>query len=51
VMPLLNEQELAFASVQKKQPSTLEKEIDELFFIAYGLSESENNTIRSSFKV
>ena len=36
--------------VQKKTKPTLEKELDDLFFIAYGFSHSERNEILGTFK-
>lgn len=36
--------------VQKKSKSTLEKELDDLFFIAYGFSSLESKEIQNTFK-
>lgn len=50
VLPLLREMGVSIKVKQEISKSVLEKEIDDLFFIAYGLSELETKTINLSFK-
>lgn len=47
---LLQGKELPTASIQKKSQSTLEKELDDLLFMAYGLSDTQSFEIRETFK-
>ncbi len=50
VSSILQGLELMSVIMQKKPKPTLEKELDDLFFIAYGFSDTENQEIRNSFK-
>lgn len=50
VSPILSMIETPPAVIQKKSKTIIEKELDDLFFIAYGFSDAEIQEIQKSFK-